>query len=1027
MALNIFHSNDYAWLLQRLVAGECEALAHRQDPFEISNIWLASNADEWEIRRGFCDVNGIAANLVFSPLADGLWATSSQLFSGLGAHSPFSEDSLKPLIFEVLEAWSAEVDFKETSRAWLPLEQSQRLVVAARLAGYFARYVTYRQVMLNQWVALPTHVLGEVVGSVIDSDTEWQKRLWLALAEKISLIGKPHPFSFLKTLTSSTTKPQEIRRFHVFNPLAFAPLYEDALWHLSRVHHVSVYFFNPSPLNWHDRNDTLPRLLAGLGQERRYAFERLNRWIEAGATETTFYVDHLDGPLQYSTGATRALPEIKSQFYHLQVPAAKPHLSKPLSAGDIVLFSCSTIAEQFSSVRVSIENHLERDAFLRLSDILVLLPRDASYQRACKLLPWVWNEGLTQKLPYRLSGIEVEAEDAAAQAWLALLDIVQSDFELDVVFDWLNLSAVSARLALSTEELTRWKDWARTAGIRRGLVLSETGSHSWQAGIDWLLLSYAGQVIPNDPSELAISGLELELLGKVMAEIAALAQLAGQARSKYASEAWIQLLNEALETLVLFDGCDVIQEASLRELIASLKNIKCVDKDVGLSFETIKVWFLTDKNLLNSESERTTLQRSPTLTVAPLGALRGQAFKVIYVLGAEKIPISIAGGNLDLMVKYPEVGDPSLREGDLCSVLDVLIAAEQSVEISYLGKDPVNQTVLAEPMLVSLLTASLAELGLAPQVTVVTKVPTGFANNTLDNSLNTNQLPFWLQGKRSLQVSEQDVETVDEQVTCLVDLTDPLRYYLKRHVGIIVFDEDSTLDAAEPFELDYLDLWRRRKDHLANPLSLLRRNFPQGSYGKLSALAADLEIDEAQRLAAMVSESNSLKQSALCIEAKRLGWSVFMKALIELCSTNQNETIVIARHEYMRISMPSSESERKALLIALIALRAAFQEKPFVFGQTAAYAYLKSVMKVGGLDNAITVPSPKLWKGRDGQQTHDLLWAHLPVHSMPSDMAEWLQRLVLTLKNFGMNLHVGNATELADWVVSPDNSTLQPV
>jgi exonuclease V gamma subunit len=413
--------------------------------------------------------------------------------------------------------------------------------------------------------------------------------------------------------------------------------------------------------------------------------------------------------------------------------------------------------------------------------------------------------------------------------------------------------------------------------------------------------------------------------------------------------------------------------------------------------------------------------------VAPLGALRGQAFKVIYVLGVEKIPISIAGGNLDLMVKNPEVGDPSLREGDLCSMLDVLIAAEQSVEISYLGKDPVNQTDLAEPMLVSLLTASLAELGFAPQVTVVTKAPTGLEKNTLDNSLDTNQLPFWLFGKRSLQVSETDVETFDEQVTRLVDLTDPLRYYLQRHVGITVFDEDSTLDAAEPFELDGLDLWRRRKDHLANPLSVLRRNVPQGNYGKLSALVADLEMDEAQRLAGMVSESDSSRQSALCVEPKRLGWSLFVKALIELCTTNQSEIIVIARNEYMRISMPSSESDRKALLIALIALRAAFQEAPFVFGQTAAYAYLKSVMKVGGLDTTSAVPSPKLWKGRDGQQTHDLLWAHLPVHSMPSDMAEWLQRFVLTLKNSGVNLHIGYATELADWVASPDNSTLRPV
>jgi exonuclease V gamma subunit len=1014
MALTIFHSDNYSWLLQTLVATESKALQLNKNPFEFSSIWLASNADEWEIRRGFCDVTGIAANLDFSPIAEGLWSTCSHLLGGLGAKSPFSEDSLKPLIFDVLEEWARQPQTGAASNTWLPVEQSQRLSVAAKLAAYFARYVTYRQSMLNEWVQTGTSAISD-----IDSDQAWQRRLWLALAEKISLIGKPHPFSFLKSLPKN---PAVRSRFHVFNPLALAPLYEQALWHLSRVHDVSVYFFNPSPLNWQDRNDALPRMLAALGQERRYAFERLSHWIEAGAQEETFYSEPVASQSKNAASGRLALPLLKDQLNSLETPTSAIHGTPEgtglVRANDMVVLSCATIAEQFSEVRLSIENHLAQDASLGLHDILVLLPRDQghqSYQRAAQLLPWLWYEGLVYKLPYRLSGIEIGMEDALAQAWLRLLDMVQGDFELDIVFDWLSLSAVSTRLALSTDEITRWKDWAVAAGIRRGIHSRQSDSHSWQAGIDWLLLSYAGQQTPNEPSSLMITGLELELLGKVMAEMAGLANLVADTRRRRNAQDWIALLTHAFEALVLFEGCDVAQEACLRELIASVSSLASADLD----FETVKTWFLTDSNLLNAESDRTTLQRSPTLTVAPLGALRGQAFKVIYIVGAEKIPINIAGGNLDLMVKFPEIGDPSLREGDLCSVLDVLVAATGSVEFSYLGKDPVNQIVLAEPMLVSLLKASLAEFGFEPRSTRMASNQAVSARPKDDNPLDKNQLPVWLNGKRNLQVSESDVETVDEQMMRLMDLTDPLRHYLRRHIGLQLFDDDSTLDAAEPFELDYLDLWRRRKDQLNDPLSGLRRSVPQGKFGALSALKADLEMQEAQQLALIADQSNDPSQSAVTIEAAKLGWSLLIKALIRLASGDQKDVIVVARNEYLKISMSTPASERENLMLALIALREDFQARPFVFGQTAAFDYVKNFNKFNAMTGDIPLPEAKLWKGRDGQQPHDVLWAHQTVRAMPCDMVHWLERLGGALASAMIVVKVGPATELADWVVLP--------
>jgi Exodeoxyribonuclease V, gamma subunit len=990
--LKIFHSSDYSWLRAQLIAGESTALGIAKDPFERTTIWLASNADEWELRRGFADTLGIAANLDFAPLAEGLWATANELLA-LNSRSPFSAQSLKPLIFEVFEERASS---KDEIWRWLPPLQSQRLVVAAKTAEYFSRYVTYRQALLGQWA------------NATNSEASWQKELWLALGKKLPQIAKQHPFELLEKLPApSAVSISSIKRFHLFNPVTIAPLYEKALLALSKTCDVFVYFLNPSPLNWHDGSDDLPRLLAALGAERRYSFERISEWVASGnASEVVQYQEPAAVP------GTSFLPLVRKQVFSLSSSELNAGIvaAEMPAASDLIVHSCSGIAEQLMVVKKRIEKLLLESTDFRLSDALVLLPRNANYQAAVKLLPWIWQEGLANPLPYRLAGIAQVVEDPLIDAWLQMLALLESGFEIDVMMRWLSSPAVLKRLDISESDLDRLQSWLLASGVRRYLA-SDTG-HSWAQAIEWLFQRYCSEPDKADPNDLMLFGLDLELLGKLVKELTDFQQATEQLLAVKDSASWATYFQQCFDSLVYYPDCDIESAAVVRELVASLSVLDSIPQ---FDFETAKTWLLSDNSISEYLSQRATLQRSSTLTVAPLGALRGQRFKHIFILGVEQIPLIVAGEQQDLIVQLPARGDPSTRESDLCSVLDAILAAQDCVELAYLGQDPTTKAPLAEPMLIALMERCAQDVGLR-----LNKLAGAEVDTLPVVALTGESLPL-----RCLQITEPMVENQDEKISRLLDLTNPLAHYLKRH--------SQELDAQEPFDLSGIDLWRRRADLLERSGAQLRRSLPQANFGRLTASRADIDVN----LCRVVEQS--LGAGALIdVRPSEIRWSGIVRCLIDFAiGENAGKTrIVICQSEAIRVGEHQSENfapeidAANRLAIVLDAMRTQFIEAPFVFGRDAAtdffaklYAFNKErpmrfwQMPHGEAQAFVGSIFAKLaWKSPDGTHPHDLLWRNQPYNEMPELMQLWLEKFAMQLHEIGLPVYINDSVSLIEWV-----------
>jgi exonuclease V gamma subunit len=1005
MSLSIYHSSDYGWLLGQLTAQESRTQSALADPFAQTQIWLASNADEWEIRRAFANAHGIAANLNFSPLAEGLWASCSQILGGMANRSPFGAPALRPLVFEI-----TETRFRENHPLWqwLPSTQSQRMVVAGQVAQYFARYVTYRQDMLLGWTraGLSTQVMP------------WQQDLWQLLGQRIVEIAKPHPFTLLKSKVGAQSFAQAKQTIHLFNPLGLAPLYESAIETLSQIQDVAIYFFNPSPGNWHDRADALPRMMAALGNERRYAFERHALWLNSGiAKEIAFYPVAIK---RSQAGVQSVLPKIAEQFHSLELATAEIAADETslLEATDLRLHSCSSIAEQLSAVKASIEQKLLADQNFSLADALVLLARHSDYQKSIRLLPWLWSEGYSEaisNLPYRLSGIAYEIDDELVQNWQRLLQLLQSEFELDAMFEWLASSPVSSRLGLDQDDLLRFKEWAQAAGIRRTL---KSDIHSWQQGLDWLLLSYAGTLPAHEMNDITVSGLELELLGSLVGELAQFERFTQNFQTPKAAKEWSRVLVELFDALVYFEGCELVSEGLIREAIASVATIPT--ENFLLEFSAVSAYLLTDTNVLDSSVLRANLQRAPVVTVAPLGALRGQSFKAIYIVGAEQIPIAVTGNESDLMVSSPERGDPSLREADLCSVLDAFVACKGSLEIGFLGKNPVSQAVLAQPMLVSLIKQVAKDHGykLNDQSVLLNSA------NTLTR-LDDNQLPIGLAAKRILDLPQAATDG-SKDLALLLHLADPLRSYLRYELGVSSFDEDNSLDATEPFELNNLELWQRRSDVLADDDALPRRSTPQGRFGGLIVKEADEQMRLAQAFADDIDRAK--------VVSRAMRWGLLIESIVQILSEDSKPSdqrfTVIARDSFVTLHV----GDASQLLEALWQLRALFFRAPFVFGRVAALEFCKAIYDQDPYPwlawaemseseaNAylLTKIKPTFWGNtgfnKDGLLSHDILWAQHEVDEMPLAMCDWLLALAKGFAKAKLSMRFGASIELAQWV-----------
>jgi len=598
------------------------------------------------------------------------WAVAQ--VDGLGPDAVFgSPTSLAWRIAETLPPLLAEPEFEAVAR-YLEMGQPDALhQLSEQMAVTFHRYLHQRPAWVCAWDA------GERAPMRGEAATHeaWQRLLWQALvgAEPTHLAARLPAFvqACESRRVDAATLPE---RLLVFAPHSIGPLHLDVLTALAHVLPTHVFALSPAP---NEARHPLTESIEGRSATRRRSFAQ-----RARSTETRFV----------SRTAYSALTSLTCDVFEGQRSPFADFAQ--VTDGSLEVHVCHTPLREVEVLHDRLVDAFDRDESLKAEDVLVRVTDMATY---APLIESVFGHRTPgePRIPYGVGGAPTAGSDELTEALLAALQLLHGRFEAPEVVDLLSRDVVRARLDLSPVELDRVRDWLLDAGAawavdaadRARLGVPAFSENTLRFALDRLLLGAAmdssggrlfGGLLPVDDVEGGIT----RALGSASAFLGTLAQYRRESRRSRSVSEWQAYL---VELSALVGRGTRSQHAALRRALkAWSRAAETAGQSAPIPFATVV------RQLPNALRQGAGLARmlSGGVSFLPLGAALGVPARITAVLGVDDdFPRRDSQFGFDLLAAAPEPNDPSARDEDRSAFLWALLATEERLLLSYVGRD----------------------------------------------------------------------------------------------------------------------------------------------------------------------------------------------------------------------------------------------------------------------------------------------------------------------------------------------------
>jgi len=691
-------------------------------PFAAEQIIVPSAALRRRLTLAIAQRRGVCANVELAFLAQWLWRQIARVVPEVAADSPFASPVLAWRMFRLFGDESFTAPHPRLAGYLAQADGVMRLDLATRSAGLFEQYLTYRQDWLGAWS--DKRRIGE------HEDEAWQAALWRRIAQELGT-GKRHPAAaFLEAVDASDSALDAglPAAAHVFCLPTMPPLYIDILRRLGRRMDLRLYVLNPCREYWFEIVDR--KRLSYLAASRKLDHhEEGNRLLAAWGRQTQAQIDLL---LEHAGDV-----EVDDDRF---VPAANGTLLGAvqdaildldnLAPGSVALADADRSLEVHACHSLTRELEVLHDRLLGLfagphpplpEDVLVVTP---DLDAAAPLVDAVFgNVPRERRIPYAISGRGRVGVNAAARALLDLLALAGSRFAASAVFDLLQQPIVQRRFGLDAEALDSLRGWIEAAAIRWGLDgrhrealgLPPLERHSFDDGLDRLFLGYALPDHATAPfaGRLPAGGAEGSaslLLGVLDDLVGRLARLPRELGRPQTPDEWQATL------LALCDGFlapadDEIEDLrELRQAIGTLRDNMArggVDEPVAREVVAAALSALLDDPAHGGVP-------TGAVTFTSMSSLRGLPYRVVCIVGLadRAFPSESRPAEFDLMAAQPRRGDRQRRIDERNLFLDLLLAARETLHLSYTGRSVVDNAPLPPSVLVAeLLDVVLAATG----------------------------------------------------------------------------------------------------------------------------------------------------------------------------------------------------------------------------------------------------------------------------------------------------------------------------
>ncbi|WBQ08248.1 exodeoxyribonuclease V subunit gamma [Kribbella sp. CA-293567] len=877
---------------------------------------------------------------------------------GLGHDDPWAADAMAWPLLAVLddsldEAWCEPVarhlgHFDTGPEA--ELRQGRRYAVAARLARLFASYAEQRPTLLADWTASRD---TDGRGESIDGDLAWQPELWRRLIHRMET---PAPNARLaETLTRLREQPESFDlppRLSLFGHTRLPVTEVELLSALAEHRDVHLWLPHPSNALWErlqsaevpagDRIDDKSfqearhPLLATLGRD--------SRELQLTLTATQATDRHLPRPAAPDTLLGWLQHDLSSNTLASE--------GRRLAADDrsVQVHACHGTARQVDVLREVLLGMLQADPTLEPRDILVMCPDIETYAPLISarfgLADLNADGHPAHRLRVQLADRSLTKTNPLLGVASQLLGVAGSRATASQLLDLAQTEPVRRRFRFTDDDLDTITAWVRESGVRWAFDqdhrepygLADYPQNTWRFGLDRIL---AGVTMSADAHAWINTTLPLDDVGSTRIELAGrFAEYVD--RLQAATERldgtrpladWLDALRDGIDQLTRVVPDDNWQLSQVHREFAD------VTADAGdLARTPLKlpdVRALLSSHLAGRPSRASF--RTGTLTVCTMVPMRSVPHRVVCLLGLDDgvFPrFGLADGD-DVLARTPVTGERDVRSEDRQLLLDAILAATESLVITYTGAneysgqrrppavplgelldvlDRTTETTVREAVLIKHPLQPFDRLNLEPG-RLGTPGPFTFDPTALVAARaaagSRPPRPEFLAGQVAVQDGE-DLALAD----LLAFFRHPVKGYFRALDLTLPWEVDGVSDVL-PVEIDNLQKWsvgdRLLRDMLSgvNPNDALQAEWRRGTLppGRLGWRTATEVRDEAKQLAISAHPHRQASSRAFDVD-------------VDLGGGRRLTGTVPSVHGYRLVSVSFSRLDAKQLLASWIQLLA---------------------------------------------------------------------------------------------------------
>jgi exodeoxyribonuclease V gamma subunit len=573
-----------------------------------------------------------------------------------------------------------------------------------------------------------------------------------------------------------------------------------------------------------------------------------------------------------------------------------PRVAVTRNDRSIVLHSCHSPMREIEVLYDQLLDCFEKMPNLQPRDIIVMTPEIEKYAPLIRGV-FGYPEKDSMQIPYSLADRHPRSESLPIDTFLTLLDLPGSRYTAPQIFALLGSRALRTRFQFNDEDLSLIRDWIEETAIRWGVDaadraragLPKLDANTWRHGLRRLLLGYAMAgnkkdlfegILPHDQVE----GEGGAVLGRFISAAEGLFRLTENFEHPRPLAEWVEPLLETVEQFLKPSGEEELRDVRfLRTIIDQLRMAAdSVKTEAKIDFRVVRHYL--------AEQLATMEQRGQFfkghVTFCALKPVRSIPARVVCLLGIndQVFPRRPQPAQYDLMARSPRAGDPSARQDDRYSFLETLLSAREKLLISYVGRSAIHNSEIPPSVVVSELLDYLDQAFVFPEKEsarefVLREHPLqafslryfsasaededcfsySEANAEASRSISAGRAsempPFIADPLPRVEESNGSLELRE-----LIDFwKNPSKYFVKKRLGLSLWEREDCLSDIEPFDLDNLERYRIKEELLANELEtgeLLPREvfqargvLPAGTIGELHLRSMKLEV---QKLAEVV-------------------------------------------------------------------------------------------------------------------------------------------------------------------------------